>query len=331
MTIIDHNRNHSLEALINFLVTLIILIMGCAFTGTITAAEKGYILGPGDYERRITIDGMNRYYFIHVPPGYDRSRPTSVVLNFHGGGANPKTQRNTSQMDLGSDRFGFIAVYPQGTAEQKLWKLRRGYSWNAGTCCGWAQKNQIDDVGFTTALLDDLTKQFNTDSKRVYATGYSNGAIMCYRLACELSNRIAAIAPVAGPMGITKCNPSRPVSVMHFHGTGDKFAPFAGGRGSRSLPGQYFESVDKTIAFWLGLLKCDPKPSKEVKKGRAIGKYYGPGEDGAEVVLWTLQKAGHTWPGGKFGFIGKRVLGEMNTDISATELMWEFFQRHPIK
>ena len=114
-------------------------------------------------------------------------------------------------------------------------------TWNGGNCCGYAQWNKVDDVGFTRALLDDLAKVVNVDAKRVFATGISNGGIMCYRLASELSDRIAAIAPVAGTMGTKTCNPKRPVSVMHFHGTDDKFLPFKGGIGTRA---------------WLGLMFC---------------------------------------------------------------------------
>jgi polyhydroxybutyrate depolymerase len=192
-------------------------------------------------------------------------------------------------------------------------------------------KNRIDDVGFTNVMLDDLEKQFNIDKKRVFATGISNGAMMCYRLACELSQRITAIAPVAGPMGFTGCHPSRPVSVMHFHGIADKFAPFDGGKGPRSLPGEFFESVEKSIGFWLKRDNIGGQPPRVVKRGKATGYYYGPGADGTEVVLWSIAEGGHTWPGGRFGFLGKRILGELNTDISANELMWEFFQRHPLK
>lgn len=285
-------------------------------------------LGPGDYERKIVVGDMKRCYAFHVPPSYDKSRLTPVVLNFHGGGGKPKTQRHASMMNRTSDRGGFIVVYPQGT--NRALKLHKGYTWNAGTCCGWAQENKIDDVAYTVALLDDLGKVLCVDRKRVYATGISNGAMMCYRLACELSERIAAIAPVSGPMQMPKCNPKRPVSVMHFHGTKDAFAPFAGGKGPRSLPGQFFTSVDETLRFWLRFDKLDQEKPKIIKRGTAIGEYYGPGKDGAEVVLWKLVGGGHTWPGGQFGFLKKGVLGQMNMDISASDLMWEFFQKHAL-
>jgi len=311
---------------------LTILLFGAVLLLQVPASarEGSYSLGAGDYDRSLTVGGMERFYAVHVPRSYVPSRPTPVILNFHGGGGNPKSERTISLMDQASERYGFIVVYPQGTGAKGRLINPQGYTWNAGTCCGWAMEHRIDDVGYTNAMLDDLEKQFNIDKKRVFATGISNGAMMCYRLACELAHRIAAIAPIAGSMGVTSCNPSRPVSVMHFHGTADKFAPYAGGKGPRSLPGEFFQSVDQTIAFWLKRDNLTGQP-RIVKRGQASGYYYGPGADGSEVVLWSIQGGGHTWPGGKFGFLGKRFLGEMTQDISANDLMWEFFQRHPLK
>ena len=154
-------------------------------------------LAPGDHTRTLEHDGRTRSYLVHVPPKYDPKRPTPVVLAFHGGG-----QQRLEQMvrfcglNEKADKEGFIAVYPNGTG-----RLEQMLTWNGGNCCGYAMWNNVDDVGFTRALLDDLAKVANVDAKRVFATGISNGGIMCYRLASELSDRIAAIAPVSGTMG----------------------------------------------------------------------------------------------------------------------------------
>jgi polyhydroxybutyrate depolymerase len=316
---------------IHWVLTALVCIIGGLIILSPAAGQQGVSSRkPGDYDFTIRVGELERYYSVHVPPSYDPNRPTPVILNFHGGGGNPKSQRTITMMDQASDRFGFLVVYPQGTGAKFRLINPKGYTWNAGTCCGWAMKHGIDDVGYVRNMLDDLAGQFNIDKKRVYATGISNGAMMCYRLACELSDRIAAIAPVAGPMGLTNCNPARPVSVMQFHGTADQFAPYDGGRGPRSLPGEFFESVDQSIGFWLKRDNIGGQP-RIVKRGKATGYYYGPGADGSEVVLWSIAEGGHTWPGGRFGFLGKRILGELNTDISANDLMWEFFQRHPLK
>jgi polyhydroxybutyrate depolymerase len=123
--------------------------------------------------------------------------------------------------------------------------------------------NNVDDVGFVRSLLDDVQKVARVDPKRVYATGMSNGSIFCYRLASQLSDRIAAIAPVSGPMGTKTCHPGRPVPVIHFHGTADEFAPFHGGRGPKSLAGINFYSVEHSIDAWIRADGCPPEPKTE--------------------------------------------------------------------
>jgi polyhydroxybutyrate depolymerase len=302
-------------------------LRGKPVSGSISKEESGPVTGPGFYARSISVDGLDRFYSFYIPTSYAGKTPIPVVLNFHGGGGNSKTQRTISTMDTTAEQHGFIVVYPQGTNKGAF--LRNGYTWNAGSCCGWAQEHRVDDVKFTRVLLDALAREVPIDSRRVYATGISNGAMMCYRLACELADRIAAIAPISGPMGMGACTPVRPISILHIHGTADQFAPYAGGVGSRSLPGQNFESVKNTISMWqraLGLEHVTPlirqiTPSVTEEAYRT---------DKVELILCRIQGGGHTWPGGQFGFLGERVLGKMDTTISASELMWNFFKRHSL-
>jgi polyhydroxybutyrate depolymerase len=161
----------------------------------------------------------------------------------------------------------------------------------------------------------------------------SNGGMMCYRLAAELSDRIAAIAPVAGTMAIDNYNPKRPVSVMHFHGTADKMVPF-GGPSGRTPKFLGFKSVEDTIKICAKANGCPEKPGVVTLPDKAgdgtpiTKKTYGPGKDGSEVVLFTIEGGGHTWPGQQppVGFIGKST-----KNISANDLIWEFFGKHPMK
>jgi polyhydroxybutyrate depolymerase len=158
--------------------------------------------------------------------------------------------------------------------------------------------------------------------------------MLVYRLASELSDRIAAIAPVAGPMGTETCHPQRPVSVIHFHGTADRFAPFDGGRGSKSLTDAEIESAEHSIRVWAEADGCPATPvvadvPQKVDDGTTVQQTtYGPGKEGAEVVLFTVKGGGHTWPGRDpiVGFLGKST-----QNISANDRMWEFFHRHPMK
>ncbi|HVC98315.1 MAG TPA: PHB depolymerase family esterase [Pirellulales bacterium] len=285
-------------------------------------------LQPGDYNRTVTVGELNRSYLVHVPPGYDGSKPTPVVLAFHGGGVNAEQLVAFCGLNEKSDEAGFIAVYPSGTG-----RVPHALTWNAGNCCGYAMQNNVDDVGFTRALLDDLAQAAAVDARRVFATGMSNGGMICYRLASELSDRIAAVAAVGGPMGTETCSPKRPVSVIHFHGTLDLFAPFHGGKGERSASGTSFLSVEHTIGAWVTANGCPETPTvaqEPNKSGDGMTverRTYGPGNGGAEVVLIAIEGGGHTWPGRQPRFA---LLGKSTKDISANDVMWEFFQRHPM-
>ncbi len=286
-------------------------------------------LNPGDQTRTLKVGDLEREYFVHVPPKYDSKKPTSVVLVFHGGGSNAEQIIRYCGLNKKADEAGFIAVYPNGTG-----RLEKMLTFNGGNCCGYAMNNNVDDVEFTRKILDDLAKSANIDPKRVFATGMSNGGIMSYLLASELSDRIAAIAPVSGPMGTDTCKPKRPVSVIHFHGTDDENAPFKGGKGERSVSGTDFYSVDHSIQAWVKANGCAKEPvvtklPDTAKDGTTIiRKAYGNGKDGSEVVLVIIEGGGHTWPGQETRL---RMLGKSTKNISANDLMWEFFQKHPMK
>ena len=201
-------------------------------------------LKPGDHSRTVTVGKLERTYLVHVPPKYDGAKAMPVVLVFHGGGSNPEQMEKYCGLDAKADEAGFIAVYPAGSGHLSF------LTWNAGNCCGYAERNNVDDVAFVRALLDDLIAADRIDEKRIYATGMSNGGIFCYRLADEMSDRIAAIAPVSGTMGSATCQPKRPVPIIHFHGTADEFVAFGGGGGPKSISKTDFFSVDHTMKQW---------------------------------------------------------------------------------
>jgi len=285
-------------------------------------------LGPGDHARSVKVGDLDRRYLIQVPPSYDRKKPMPVVLVFHGGGSNAEQMVWFCGLSEKADEAEFCAVYPSGTG-----LLKRVLTWNGGNCCGYAMRRKIGDVAFVENLLDDLAKVVRIDTKRIYATGMSNGAIISYWLASELSDRIAAIAPVGGPMGTKMCNPKRPVPVIHFHGTADQSAPFEGGR-SKGVTRTNFYSVDHSVMAWVRANGCPEEPRVEKLPDKAddgmsvTRKTWGPGKDGFEVVLIEIKGGGHTWPGRDPKV---RFLGPSTRDISANDLMWEFFRRHPMK
>ena len=283
-------------------------------------------LGPGDHTRTVLMGEQKRTYLIHVPKEHDPKKPVPVVLALHGAAMDGSMMVWFSGLNKKSEESGFIVVYPSGTGVGPF------RTWNAGGFSGKMAEGKADDVAFIGKLLDDLNGFVKVDEKRVYACGMSNGGTMCYRLAAELSDRIAAIAPVAGTIAIEDSKPTRPVPVIHFHGTKDNIVPFEMKKG-KSPSFMKLKGVEDSIQTWVKLNGCDEKPttdtiSKDDDEIKVTRTCYGGGKDGSEVVLVVIEEGGHTWPGQKppVGFIGKSV-----KNISANDLMWEFFQKHPMK
>lgn len=282
-------------------------------------------LGPGDQTRTLLMGEQKRTYLVHVPKGHDPKKPAPVVLALHGAAMNGSMMVWFSGLSKKADEEGFVVVYPSGTGTGPF------LTWNAGGFKGKMAEGKADDVVFIGKLLDDLGTVVKVDERRVYACGMSNGAMMCYRLAAELSDRIAAIAPVAGTIAIEESKPKRPVPVLHIHGTKDTFVPF--GNPAGKAPGfMRLKSVEDSIQTWVKLNGCDEQPktetiSKEGDEMKVIRKTYGS-KDGAAVVLVVIEEGGHTWPGQPppVGFIGKSAM-----NVSANDLIWEFFQKHPQK
>ncbi|MBX3411468.1 MAG: hypothetical protein KF708_02030 [Pirellulales bacterium] len=279
-----------------------------------------------DVEHQLRHGDRDRYYYVHVPEGHDGTQPLPVVLNFHGGGGNADAARRQSRMNEVADRHGFLVVYPEGSGRLRHKLL----TWNAGSCCAYAVDKQIDDVGFVAALLDDLSKQYSLDARRIYATGISNGAMLAYRLACELPDRITAISPVAGTLGVDGPVPDRGVPVLHFHGRQDRNVPFSGGFGPNGLLKVDHRSVPDTIAWWCRANQCDVERPEVQESSDVVIRRYLPradaGAKGAPVELYELTDGGHTWPGGADITAGLGT-GKLVTNVDASELMWQFFQQ----
>jgi polyhydroxybutyrate depolymerase len=278
--------------------------------------------------RSLAVGGQTRTYVVHAPPGLDPHKPAPVVLALHGATMTGPLMAWFSGLNVKADAAGFIVVYPNGTGR------RSSYFWNAGTCCGEAAQQNVDDVAFVRAVLDDLVTAYRIDPRRVYVTGMSNGAMMAYRLAAELSDRIAAVAPVAGTMACGECRPTRPVPVLHVHGTEDEFVPFGGGRGAKSISDVPHRSVADTIATWVRANGCREEPAAVEELPDRTGDStkvtrttYRGDSAGAEVVLVTVGGGGHTWPGRP----GSAALGRSTSNVSANDIIWELFERHPME
>ncbi len=283
------------------------------------AAEPAAITRPGDYSFSFEHGGATRQYRVHVPASYRDDTPRPLLLVFHGGGGNMDIQaddRYYGQISQ-AEQAGYIVAFPNGYSRfgGKL------ATWNAGHCCGGARDTQSDDVGFVREVVARLKRQLNIDAQRIFASGISNGAMMSYRLACEMPDTFRAIAAVAGTDNTTVCTPSRPVSILHIHARDDELVLFNGGAGRESDKVTAFVSVPDSIAKWVKLDACQPAPQRVLSTAGAYCEAYTGCQGGTQVQLCVTESGGHSWPGGQ----KPRGGTQPSSAIKATELIWDFF------
>jgi polyhydroxybutyrate depolymerase len=255
----------------------------------------------GDSARCVTVNGLDRGYLLHIPAGWTSQEPVPVVFVFHGW-----TQSATAmQLDYGwdevADLANFLVVYPAGVQS----------SWNAGgniQC--YAASQNLNESAFVRQMLSDLSTVASIDPKRIYAMGYSQGGMLAYRLACEMSDIFAAIAPLSASMTYGRCQPQQAVSVIHVHGLGDGIVPYSGGGPYNTPP------VESGIAAWVEFSGCTGSAEVESLSDRVTRTAYASCEAGTAVELYTIESGDHRQPG--LGF---------HRDLAST--FWDFFAAHP--
>jgi len=261
-------------------------------------------------------DGVARTYLLYVPASPPRG-PVPLVVALHGGFGTGASALRQGGWEAAADRHGFVVVAPDGLTR----------SWNAGFCCGPAMRNDVDDVGFVLAVLDDVEATLRIDPRRVYATGMSNGAMMAYRLGCEASERFAAIAPVAGTVVVPSCSPTVPVALLHIHGLTDRNVPFDGG-----LPTKTFQPDPPTyppvrdgVETFVRADGCRAEPEVTTRDVVTTERWRGC-DDRTAVKLITIADGGHSWPGGTRM---AALLDPPSDALDATTVIWRFFAAHP--
>lgn len=278
---------------------------------------------PGDYVRSLQHDGLTRTYRIHVPQQYQKSKSAPLVLAFHGGGGDKDYMANDEYYGLisKSEAEGFVVVFPNGYSKFKSGKLA---TWNAGACCANARDKNIDDVGFVRKMIANLTRELNINRQMIFATGMSNGGMMSYRLACEMSDTIVAIAAVAGTDNTIHCQPRKPVSILHIHAKNDDRVLFGGGAGKKFRDESKvtdFVSVPDSLNKWVAHNHCQSTPVRSLEKPGAYCEKYAQCKDGVSVQLCVTDTGGHSWPGGT----KPRGSEPPSQVISANDVMWDFF------
>lgn len=270
-----------------------------------------------------------RGYNVHLPQGYAPSVKYPLILGFHGGQQAGKTDIGWQALPLLSklsekaDKEGFIVVYPEGK------EFITGRSWNAGACCPPSSSKAVDDVAFVNSLLNKLFTRYSVDTTRVYATGTSNGAMFCYRLACELSHRIAAIAPNAASHMLQPCNPVNRVPIISFNSKIDPVVPYGGGFGPSTVPflkDVYFPGQDSNLCIWARMDTCLQR--EMVVNGQ--NKNYdfiklSNCKCPKEIHHYATTDGGHSWPGGN-----PNDISPASQQINATDLLWDFFKNYTL-
>ncbi|HTB79114.1 MAG TPA: PHB depolymerase family esterase [Polyangiaceae bacterium] len=312
---------------------------------TVPIACPPAMLDAGDSTGTLVLDGGGRTYNVHIPPGLDLSKPAPLVFALHGGGQSASAFEGFAHIQAKADASGFILVEPEGTIALPGLSPGTLDVWNAGNCCELAAEinTNVDDVGFVRAMIDAISQQVCVDPKRIFATGFSNGGMLAHRLACELSDKIAAIAAVSGGIGnvdldktpaetLFPCNPGRQVPVLHVHGTQDACYPFDGGWGPLSLV--TFVSAPETVQEWVARNGCEGGPPTTVlSNGAATCELY-PCPHAGEVEFCMIDGGGHYWPGGD-DWAGSEVFcgsnqGARSADLIANDAFWSWFSAHPM-
>lgn len=262
---------------------------------------------------QVSMDDLSgkRSYLLHVPPGYDGTTRTPVVVLFHGLGGNSAAIAESTHMLKLSDQEGFILVAPQGLGATPRWDFRS------------APTAKHSDLGFAARLVTSIKSSACVDTHRVYAAGFSNGSALTLALACEGATDFAAYGAVSAPYFDESCKKAPAASIIYFHGTADKVVPFGGGNTVIGpLPG-----VLTALQGWAAHDACAPRGARTTVSTSVRHFVWTACRGGSGVDMYEVLRGGHTWPGQTTGSPG-RVQGVQTRVVNASELIWRFFEAH---
>lgn len=296
--------------------TIVLALIGLPMLALALEASTFYRVNR--HNGSIMSSGRQREFVLHVPAGYDPGKPAPLVISLHGAGMWGAAQMDTSGWNAVADREGFIVVYPSGAEGRgpRVWEPNPG----AGVS---------EDVRFISDLIDELERTHSIDASRIYANGLSNGGGMSFVLSCALSDRIAAVGMVAAALTTTWswCTDGRPVPVIAFHGTADRFTPYRGG--SSWVAPKPFPDIRSWMSRWAQRNHCEQIAVESAVAPDVTRSEYPHCDADAEVLLYTIVGGGHIWPGG--GHLPEWAVGPTSRSIDASSEMWAFFSRHTLR
>jgi polyhydroxybutyrate depolymerase len=300
------------------------IMQPAAMASSKTDNEGGYHPAvPTDIYSRLPFEGEDRKYLVHLPPNYEPDVKMPLVVVLHGGGGDIGFAVRMFQFNAKADKEGFIVAYPNGSGRFHDHIL----TWNADACCGYAKAHHKDDVGFVREFLQKVVSQYSIDTSRVYLVGFSNGAMMAYRLACAMPERFAAFASVSGSMNGKERAPGLPIAGMIIHGSADRHIPVRGGGGKLKKWGfdVHAMPLEYAVQFWRKADGCSTVVAGAENHGQVHYRKFINGKDGADVEVYVIDGYRHSWPGGHRAWFRA---DPPYPDLSATDLCWSFFSKH---
>lgn len=290
-------------------------------------------MSSGDEVIYLDVDGLKRRYVLHRPHGHDPARRYAAVIMLDGRGGTPWTAMKSTGWSAHADIHDFLAVYPEAMRLHPgapMHFLTNPQMWNAGPGGADTEREGADDVAFLRALLSDLREKAGLDPRRIFFTGFSNGAAMCFRFAVAEPDLVAAIAPVAGHFRFPVAALPRAIPMTYFFGRQDPLSPYDGGPvdlpwGAREIR----PPARSSVLAWSRLCGLGDEPMVVEQRDGFSVERFGPDPAGAEVLFTTVDDCGHTWPGGH-RLLPEAIAGRTSTRVNATAEIWNFFQRHPL-
>jgi len=297
------------------------------------------VISAGDHDFTLRDGGRERHYTVHVPPRYDGKTPVPVVVMLHGGGGRSQGAVKETGWGAKADAVGFLAVFPNAMPSDPAKPgsfIGNPQLWNDGSGRFAKGQDGVDDVAFLNAMLDEVLAKFEADARRIFFTGFSNGASMTFRAGAELSQRIAAVAPLAGtcwsdPAGLMK----RPVPLCYIAGSEDPLNPLAGGvpmfaTGAKPrILERAKPPVRDSVLKWAKAAGCPEAPTSVSSTNGVRTELRSAGTNRAEVVFITVEGLGHNWAGGA-SLLPEALVGKRTDKINATDVIWEFFRKHAL-
>lgn len=330
------SQSSSFQATWLVLVICVTLVGGCGSSTNVPPAIRGVTtpiattgcrrpppIPPGtSADETMTSDHMPRSYRLHIPAGYQTTHSQALILSFHGFSETGSQQEGYSSLSHLADQEDFLVVYPQGTNGPSG---KPGWNSSGADQVAVGYNPQTHDVLFVSDLLTQLQATLCVDPRRIYATGLSNGGGMVGLLACDMARHIAAIAPIGGafPPITEGCHPSRPISILEFHGTADPLVAYTG---DSSMSCQ---AIPQWLQAWAQHDGCTSGPTIFIQQADVTGEHWTACQQGVEVVHYQIRGGGHTWPGAAIDR-NPSYFGKTPHTISANVIMWQFFQNHPL-